>query len=106
SWGVGNPEDSDFEFETIEMVPSDIGGFFTAFLGEFQHGVVVWYKVVAQDNAQTPLQHDTGWIAEEINSQGIDRVPAVLYAVVISLGSLSLLVVLVIYFRTRTKVRG
>jgi hypothetical protein len=106
SWGVGNPEDAEFEYETIEMVPADIGGFFTAFLGEFQHGVVVWYKVVAHDNAQTPLEHDTGWIAEEITSQGINRVPAVLYAVVVVLGSLSLLVILVIYFRTRTKVRG
>jgi hypothetical protein len=106
SWGVGNPEDADFEYETIEMVPSDIEGFFTAFLGEFQHGVVVWYKVVAQDNAQTPLEHDTGWIAEKITSQGIDRVSAVLYAVVVVLGSLSILVILVLYFRTRTKVRG
>lgn len=105
-WGVGNPEDTDFEFETVEMVPSEIDNMFTAFLGEFSHGTVVWYKVVAQDNAETPLTHDTGWIAEEITGMGINRVSAILYAVVVLFGSLSLLVIFVLYFRTRTKVRG
>jgi hypothetical protein len=85
------------------MVPSEIEDMFTAFIGEFTHGVVVWYKVVAQDNAETPLEYDTGWIAVDIAGQGIDRVPAVLYAVVVALGSLSLLVISILYFRTRTK---
>ena len=102
-WGVGDPEVVDFEFETMDMEQSEIENIFTASLGEYNHGVVVWYKVVAEDNAANPLEFDSGWIAVEITGQGIDRVPAVLYAGVVILGVLSLLVILVLYTRTRTR---
>jgi len=102
-WGIGNPEDVDFEFETKDMDPSEIENTFTAMLGEYDHGVEVWFKVIAQDNAAVPLEYDTGWIAVEITSQGIERVPALLYAGVVILGALSLLVIFVLYFRTRTR---
>ena len=102
-WGVGDPEDVDFEFETMDMVQSEIENIFTASIGEYKHGVVVWYKIIAEDNAATPVQFDSGWIAVEITGQGIDRVPAVLYAAVVAFGILSLLVILVLYTRTRTR---
>ncbi|MHA3963418.1 MAG: hypothetical protein AM325_007745 [Candidatus Thorarchaeota archaeon SMTZ1-45] len=102
-WGVGDPESVDFEFETENMNQSEIVNIFTVALGEYSHGVVVWFKVVAQDNSSVQLIFDTGWIAVEIIPQGIDRVPALLYAVVVIFGSLSLLVILVLYFRTKTR---
>ena len=102
-WGVGDPESVDFENNTKHMVPSEIEGIFTASLGEYEHGVVVWFKVLAQDNSSVHLVSDTGWILVEITGQGIDRVPALLYAVVVGFGALSLLVILVLYFRTRTR---
>ena len=102
-WGVGDPEDVDFEFETMDMVQSEIENIFTASIGEYKHGVVVWYKIIAEDNAATPVQFDSGWIAVEITGQGIDRVPAVLYAAVVAFGILSFLVILVLYTRTRTR---
>jgi len=102
-WGVGDPESVDFESETKNMEQSEIENIFTASLGEYKHGVVVWFKVIAQDNSSVQLVFDTGWIEVEIVSQGVDRVPAVLYAVVVILGSLSLLVILFLYFRTRTR---
>ena len=102
-WGVGDPEDVDFEFETMDMEQSEIENIFTATLGEYEHGEVVWYKVVAQDNSSVHLVYDTGWIAVEITGQGIDRVPALLYAGVVILGAFSLLVILILYFRTRTR---
>jgi hypothetical protein len=102
-WGIGNPDDVDFEFETIAMEQSEINSIFTSALGEYQFGVVVWFKVIAHDNATVSLEHDTGWIAVEITSQGIERVPVLLYAGVIILGMLSLLVIFVLYFKTRTR---
>ncbi|MGD9397914.1 MAG: hypothetical protein PVJ05_15865, partial [Candidatus Thorarchaeota archaeon] len=72
-------------------------------LGEFKHGDVVWYKILAQDNSSVQLVFDTGWIEVEITSQGIERVPAVLYAAVVIFGGLSLLVILVLYFRTKVR---
>ena len=102
-WGVGDPESADFENETKDMEQSEIENIFTASLGEYKHGVVVWYKVIAQDNSSVQLVFDTGWIAVEIEGQGIERVPALLYAAVVIFGSLSLLVILVLYFRTRTR---
>ncbi len=102
-WGIGNPDDVDFEFETNDMNQSEIENIFVSALGEYQFGVEVWFKVVAHDNATTPLEYDTGWISVEITSQGIEGAPALLYAGVIILGSLSLLVILVLYFRTRTR---
>jgi hypothetical protein len=102
-WSVENPEDVDFEFETNDMEQSEIENIFAAQLGEYNHGVVVWFKVIAHDNATVPLEYDTEWIAVEITGQGIDRVPAILYAGVVILGTLSLLVIFVLYFRTRTR---
>ncbi|MHA2351809.1 MAG: hypothetical protein ACXABX_01660 [Candidatus Thorarchaeota archaeon] len=102
-WGVGDPESVDFESETKNMEQSEIENIFTASLGEYKHGVVVWFKIIAQDDSSVELEFDTGWIAVEIEGQGLERVPAVLYAVVVIFGSLSILVILFLYFRTRTR---
>jgi len=102
-WGVGDPESVDFASETKDMEQSEIENIFTASLGEYRHGVIVWFKIISQDNSSVQLVFDTGWIAVEIKSQGVERVPAVLYAAVVIFGSLSLLVILVLYFRTRTR---
>ncbi len=102
-WGVGDPESLDFEYDSKDMVQSEIANIFTASLGEYAHGGVVWFKIMAQDNSSVKLEFDTGWISVEITSQGIDRVPALLYAAVLGFGALSLLVIFVLYFRTRTR---
>ncbi|MFW9976104.1 MAG: hypothetical protein ACFFDQ_12610 [Candidatus Thorarchaeota archaeon] len=102
-WGVGDPESDDFEFETMNMTQSEIAYIFTAFLGEYAHDVVVWVKILAQDNSSVQLIYDTGWIPVDILPLGIDRVPALLYVAVLILGSLSLLVIFVLYFRTKTR---
>ncbi len=102
-WGVGDPDDVEFEFETMDMEQSEIESIYTAALGEYTHGDVVWYKILAEDNAETPVQFDSGWISVEITGQGIERVPALLYAGVVILGALSLLVIFMLYFRTKTR---
>ncbi len=102
-WGVGDPESEDFEFETKNMTQSEIVNIFTASLGEYTHGSVVWFKVIAQDNSSVHLLTDTGWIAVEIVPQASNRVPPLLYIAVVLFGSLSLLVLFVLYFRTKTR---
>jgi hypothetical protein len=102
-WGVGDPEDEDFEFDNQTMIESEIEDMFTAHLGEYKHDEVVWFKVIAHDNSSVQLEFDTGWIAVEITGQGIDRVPALFYAAVVILGGLSFFVILVMYFRTKTR---
>jgi hypothetical protein len=102
-WGVGDPFGDDFEFETMDMEQSEIENMFTASLGEYRHGNVVWYKVVAHDDSSVQLVYETEWISVVITSQGIERPPSLLYAVVVILGSLSMLVILVMYFRTKTR---
>ncbi|NHI89932.1 MAG: hypothetical protein EAX87_10435 [Candidatus Thorarchaeota archaeon] len=102
-WGVGDPGSTDFEPNTENMTLSVINEIYTANIGEFKHGATVWFKVVAEDNSSVKNIFDTGWIALEITSQGYNRVSALLYAAVVAFGSLSLLVVLVLYFKTRTR---
>jgi hypothetical protein len=102
-WGVGDPDSDDFTFETMDMEQTEIENIFVAHLGNYEYGVVVWYKVVAQDNSSVQLVFDSGWLNVQITSQSYAGAPAFLYAVVVILGIMSLLVILVIYFRTRTR---
>ena len=102
-WSVGDPESSEFEPDTKNMTISGMTDIYSAEIGEFKHGTTVWFKVLAEDNSSVQNIYDSGWIAVEITTQGYNRVPALLYAAVVAFGSLSLLVVLVLYFRTRTR---
>jgi len=102
-WGVGDPDDTDFSFETMGMDQTEIENIFVTHLGNYQYGVRVWYKIFAQDNSSVQLVYDSGWLNVQISSQSYVGAPAPLYAVVAILGILSLLVILVIYFRTKTR---
>jgi hypothetical protein len=102
-WGTGDPESEDFTFETMDMVQSEIGHTFVAHLGEYNNGVRVWYKILATDNSSVNLVYDSGWLSVVITVQSYEGAPALLYAVVGLLGGLSLLVILFMYFRTKTR---
>ena len=102
-WGVGDPESADFTFDTMDMEQTEIESIFVARLGNYEYGVRVWYKIIAQDDSSVQLVYDSGWLNVQISLQSYVGAPAPLYAVVVILGSLSLLVILVIYFRTKTR---
>ncbi|MFX1484431.1 MAG: hypothetical protein ACFFCP_14725, partial [Promethearchaeota archaeon] len=59
--------------------------------------------IIAQDDSSVQLVFDSGWLSVVIARQSYVGAPATLYAVVAILGSLSLLVILVLYFRTKTR---
>ncbi len=102
-WGVGDPDSDDFTFDTMDMEQTEIENIFVAHLGNYQYGVRVWYKIITQDNSSVQLVYDSGWLNVQITTQSYVGAPAPLYAVVVILGILSLLVILVIYFRTKTR---
>ena len=95
-WHTGD----ETETEVVEMA-LESNDFYSGHLGQFSHGVVVYFKVIAVDNSSVRNVFETGWLHYEItpmNEPGLD--PAI-SAVIAVLGVLSTLVVLSIYFRTR-----
>jgi hypothetical protein len=102
-WGVGNPEDLGFEYETKNMTRTEIDDFFSAELGEYAHGQVVWYRISAKDNSSVKNEEVTAWTSIAVTVMSYGGGPLPVYIIVFTLGSLSLLVVLVLYFRTRVK---
>ncbi len=102
-WGVGDPEDAGFVFENRSMERTEIGDFFGASLGEYTHGQIVWFKVIAEDNSSVNNIEETPWTNITISAMSYGGGPLQIYIAVFLLGGLSLLVVLVLYFRTRVK---
>ena len=102
-WGVGDPQDAGFEFENSTMEHTEIGGFFSAPLGEFIHGQVVWFKVIAEDNSSVNNIEETPWANITVTVMSYSGGPLPVYVAVSVFGGLSLLIVIVLYFRTRAK---
>lgn len=102
-WGVGDSEEVGSEYETENMTPAENGGFFSAEIGEYTQGQIVWYRILATDNSSAKNEEVTAWTPINVTVMSYSGGPLLLYILVFTLGSLSLLVVLVIYFRTRVK---
>jgi hypothetical protein len=100
-WGVGDPESTAFVSETMNMTLSEINDFFTSDIGEYTHGVVVWYRISSTDNSSVNNVEITEWLSVTVTSMSYEGAPALLYGVVGILGVLSLLVFVVLYFRTK-----
>ena len=100
-WSAINPESATFTSETVSMTASEISDFFATDLGEYTHGAIVWYRISATDNSSVNNVETTEWLNVTVTSMGYVGAPALLYGVVGILGGLSLLVLIVLYFRTR-----
>lgn len=100
-WGVGDPDSTTFVADTSAMTLSDINDFFTANLGEYTYGEVVWYRISATDNSSVSNTERTEWLNVTVISMAHDGAPALLYGIVGILGGLSLLVFIVMFFRTK-----
>ena len=100
-WGVGDPESDTFESETSSMTSSEITDFFAADLGEYSHGVVVWYRISATDNSSQQNTEITEWSNVTVTIMSYQGVSPLLYGIVGILGGLSLIVFIVLYYRSR-----
>lgn len=98
-WGVGNPELATFSSQIANMSLSEINDFFTSELGEYTHGITVWYRISATDNATVGVTETTDWMSVTVTPLSYQGAPALLYAVVGILGGLSLLVFIVLWIR-------
>lgn len=104
-WGVGDPEGATFEPETANMEMSTLADFYSKHIGEYIRGAVVWYRVIAEDNSSVANVYDSGWLNVTVTTQGYTGTPGLVYAAVGVLGGLSFIVILILYFRTKTKAR-
>ena len=102
-WGVGNPNATSFEMSNKTMQRASLADFYDADLGEFSQGSVVWYRLVAVDNSSVNNEEITGWMSITVAKMSYTGMPAPIYAVVVILGGLSLLVFIVLYFKTKVK---
>ncbi|MHA2379141.1 MAG: hypothetical protein ACXADS_07680 [Candidatus Thorarchaeota archaeon] len=76
---------------------------YEARLGRFQHSVVIHYRVTAKDNSSVQNEFVTEWREFEVTPLTREGLPLLFIVVVAVLGGLSTVVVLVLYFRTRTR---
>ena len=100
-WGVGDPEGTSFVSESSNMTLAGINDFFTAELGEYTHSSVVWYRISATDNSSASNEETTEWMSVTVSSMSYQGAPTLLYGIIGILGGLSLLVLIVLYFRAR-----
>ncbi|TFG11535.1 hypothetical protein EU537_12110 [Candidatus Thorarchaeota archaeon] len=77
--------------------------FYIAYLGEYAFGSTVFYRIVAIDNSSVNLNKTTEWFEYRVTSMQRNSTPILLWAGMLVLGALAGLVVLSIYFRTKTK---
>jgi hypothetical protein len=76
---------------------------YAAGLGRFQHADVIHYRVTARDNSSVHNEFVTEWREFEVTSLIQEGLPLPLTIIIAVLGGLSTLVVVVLYFRTRTR---
>ncbi|TFG09406.1 hypothetical protein EU538_05140 [Candidatus Thorarchaeota archaeon] len=79
------------------------GDFYFASVGAYPVGTKVWYRVVATDNSTQNNAYATEWAVIEIRSMQSDRTPPLVWGGILALGILSTLVILILYFRTKTR---
>ncbi|MHA1934003.1 MAG: hypothetical protein ACW97A_01860 [Candidatus Thorarchaeota archaeon] len=97
-WYTTDPTSS----ETLDMEFQGFD-FFLSHLGEFSHGEVVHYQLTGQDNSSVQNIFETGWLEYEVTALRSGDTPSVIWISSLILGVLSILVILTIYFRTKTK---
>lgn len=102
-WGVGDPNATDFNPASKTMEPANPENFYQAALGEYSYGDIIWFRLIAKDNSSVMNEEITEWIRVTISDMSYSGVPTSIYAIVSILGSLSLLVFIIIYFRTKVK---
>ena len=77
--------------------------FYIAHLGEFSHGAIIYYQITAIDNSSVNNEEITELLTFEVTKLTPAETPALLWGGILALGILSTFVVLILYFRTKTK---
>lgn len=72
-------------------------------LGEFAHGEVIHYRIIAVDNSSVNRDTITEWKDYTVTSILDDTVHPAVWVGFLAIGTLSMIVILLIYFRTKTR---
>lgn len=97
-WYTAN--ESSIEEMDLTVFGNDL---YEARLGRFQHADVIHYRVTAKDNSSVQNEFVTDWREFEVTSLTEEGFPLPVTVIIAVLGGLSTLVVVVLYFRTRTR---
>jgi len=96
-WGIDKSSTAN---KTME---SQGGGFYSSALGVYPVGSVVWYRLIAVDNSSVKNVHITEWTAVTVISMIGERTPGYIWGGVLALGLLSTFIIVMLYFRTRSR---
>ncbi|MFW9800533.1 MAG: hypothetical protein ACFFD9_08855 [Candidatus Thorarchaeota archaeon] len=97
-WYIADESDID----VMDMSPQG-NDMYESRLGRFDHNVVIHYRVTAKDNSSVQNESVTEWSEFVVTPQAREGLPLALFAAVMVFGALSTLVVVALYFRTRTR---
>ncbi len=97
-WYVGDSSTTKKMDMTLEN-----NNFYTAALGAFNHGEVVYYRVTAVDNSSVNNSDTTEWFSFTVNAQSSTPLTPLVWGAVLALGILASMALLWIYFRTKTR---
>ncbi|MHA1577975.1 MAG: hypothetical protein ACTSU3_11500, partial [Candidatus Thorarchaeota archaeon] len=97
-WYMTNPESTEIEDMVLEN-----NDFYLKKLGTFDHDVSITFRIVAIDNSSVNNIHTTQWIEYTVTAMRAENVPILVLGIVGILGILSSLVLITIYFKTKTK---
>jgi len=110
AWDINRIRNITVEWYTVDETQSEIvammhesNDFYSAHIGQFSHGDVVYYRVVAEDNSSVRNVYDTGWLQYEITPMTQPGLPLAFSVAILILGGLSTVIILSLYFRTRTR---
>jgi hypothetical protein len=87
---------------TLDMTHVE-NNFYVAYLGEYSHGVIIYYQISAIDNSTVNNEELTELLSFKVTKISPEETPAVIWIGILVLGLLSTFVVLILYFRTKTK---
>lgn len=91
-------DQEDPQNDSMEMQGDNL---YWAHLGEFKVGDTVWYRIVAIDNSSVNNEGTTEWRSVEIEALREEGLSPVIWGSILGLGILSMLVIVLIYFRTK-----
>jgi hypothetical protein len=108
-WDLNNVHNVTIEYGTDPSNPASKNmrtistGLYYAEAQAYPIGTYVWYRVLAVDNSSVNNLHATDWAVFIVASLTHEDAPGIVVGVVIALGVVSLLAVMNIYFRTKTR---
>ncbi|MHA1930508.1 MAG: hypothetical protein ACTSV2_18195 [Candidatus Thorarchaeota archaeon] len=110
SWDLNNLSLVEIEWYTTDEAAKDTMNmtyegidFHLAQLGDYLIGAVIHYRITTTDNSSVNNVQSTEWMEYTVTSMVAEGVPPILVISILALGVLSILVLITLYIKTKTK---